>query len=180
MVAEREECGDFALFDPKACVGCKCVCSKDTERREQLRVKSSRPVFIVSMEQVFSYVKENLGEVCDYMMEGTDSSIFIEMTCSTTEYVTSKRTKARGQLFNTLERLFMCPPIWSHVEKKPVRYVVFSWRDTSLSKAVLDDAEQTMRDMTILSDEVYSPDNESSFGYGFMLREIRYPHMFLC
>ena len=180
LIEEREEVGDFSLLDTKACVGCKFVCSESPESREQLRVKSDKSVSIVNVEQVFGYVKEELGEVCDYLLEGEDSSYFIEMTCSTTAYVTSKRVKARAQLYNTLDRLFTCPPVKTHIEKRAVRYVVFSWRDTSASDSVIDDVEQTMRDMTVMTDAVYSPDNESQFDFGFKLREIRYPYVLAC
>ena len=39
----------------------------------------------------------------------------------------------------------------------------------------MDDVERSMRDMTIMADAVYSPDNESKFELDFKLREIRYP-----
>ena len=35
---------------------------------------------------------------------------------------------------------------------------------------------RSMMGMTVMADEVYSPDNESKFDFGFKLKEIRYPH----
>ena len=33
-----------------------------------------------------------------------------------------------------------------------------------------------MTGMTVMADEVYSPDNESKFDFGFKMKEIRYPY----
>lgn len=175
MVEERQENGDFSIIDPKACARCKYVCSDEPKDREQLKVACNEHVCIVNMEQVFSYVQEDLGRVCDYMLEATDSSVLVEMSCSTPENVKSKRPIARGQLHNTLEKLFTCPPIRTHIEKKTFHYVVFSWKETVPANAEMDDVERSMRDMTIMADAVYSPDNESKFELDFKLREIRYP-----
>lgn len=179
MVEERHESGVFSIIDPRACVGCKYVCSDEPKDREQLKVACTESASIVDMEQVFSFVQEDLGEVCDYMLEATDSSVLVEMSCSTPEYVMSKRPKARGQLHNTLEKLFTCPPIRKHIENKANRFVVFSWKETVTSNVEMDDVERSMRDMTILADAVYSPDNESKFDFGFKLKEIRYPSVLI-
>lgn len=175
ILEERQECGDFSVIDPRACVRCKYVCNDKPKDREQLKMTCTEPVSIVNMEQVFSYVREDLGEVCDYMMEGANTSVLVEMSCSTTEYVKNKRLKARGQLYNTLEKLFTCPSIKCHIEKKAIHYVIFSWKETFPADAGMNDVEKSMRDMTILADAVYSPDNESKFDFGFKLKEIRYP-----
>lgn len=176
IVDEVTKSGNFSLVDPKACAGCKYVCDEEPSEREQLKVTSTKPVSIVNLEQAFSYIQENVGEVCDYMLDCADTTILVEMTCSTTEYVKSKRPKARGQLYNALEKLFTCPPVRNHIENKAWHYVIFSWKETFLSEEEMDDAEKSMRDMTILADAVYSPDNESKFDFGFKMKEIRYPY----
>jgi len=177
MVKERQESGDFTIIDPKACARCKYICSDEPKDREQLKVSCFNPVSIVNMEQVFSYVQEDLGEVCDYMMETATSFVLVEMSCATTEYVENKRSKARGQLYNTLEKLFTCPSIKEHIENKTIHYVIFSWKETVPIGSEMDEVEKSMRDMTILADAVYSPDNELKFDFGFRLREIRYPYI---
>lgn len=176
IVNEVTKSGNFSLVDPKACAGCKFVCNEESSEREQLKVISTTSVNIVNLEHVFSFIKEDVGEVCDYMLDSADATMLVEMTCSTTEYVKSKRPKARGQLYNTLEKLFTCPPIRTHIEKKASRFVVFSWKETFPDEAEMDEAEKSMRDMTILVDAVYSPDNESKFDFGFKMKEIRYPY----
>jgi hypothetical protein len=40
----------------------------------------------------------------------------------------------------------------------------------------LDPIEVSIKTMTSMSDEVYSPDNESNFDNSFKYKEIRYPH----
>ena len=176
VVDEVTKSGNFSLVDPKACAGCKYVCNEEPSEREQLKITSTKPVNIVNIEQVFSYIKEDVGEICDYMLDGADSTMLVEMTCSTTEYVKCKRPKARGQLYNTLEKLFTCPPVRTHIEKHALRYVIFSWKETFPDDAEMDDAEKSMIGMTMLADAVYSPDNESKFDFGFKMKEIRFPH----
>lgn len=176
IVNEVTKSGNFSLVDPKACAGCKFVCNEEPSEREQLKVTSTKPVSIVNLEQAFSYIQEDVGEVCDYMLDSTDTTMLVEMTCSTTEYVKSKRPKARGQLYNALEKLFTCHPVRSHIEKRTLHYVIFSWKETFPDEAEMDDAEKSMRGMTILADAVYSPDNESKFDFGFKMKEIRYPN----
>ena len=175
MIEEFEKNGDFSLVDSNACMGCKYICSEEPEMREQLKVTSTQPVNIVNMEQVFSFVKEDIGEVCDYIIEGASSTILVEMSCSTAEYVKAKRPKAREQLYNSLEQLFTCTPVRSHIEKRATHYVIFSWKETFPPESEINDVEKSMKDMTIMSDAVYSPDNESKFEFGFKLKEIRYP-----
>ena len=180
MLDERTVQGDFTLLDTNACQGCRFVCSDDPKEREQLKVHGDHTVYILNMDQVFSYVEEDVGEICDYMLEGTASVTLVEMTCSTTDYVKGKRQKARGQLYNTLDSLFTSPTIRNHIEKIPIRYVVFSWKETFPDDGEMDSVETSMRNMILMTDEVYSPDNESRFDYGFKIREIRYPDILAC
>jgi hypothetical protein len=53
--------------------------------------------------------------------------------------------------------------------------VVFSWKETFAPDLKEDIVERNMADMTIMTDVIYSPDNELKFDFGFKLREIRYP-----
>lgn len=90
MLDERIFQGNFGLVDAHACQGCKYVCNDNQEEREQLKVYGDKQVAIVSLDQVFRYVHEDVGEISDYMLEGADSVIVVEMTCSTTDYVEGK------------------------------------------------------------------------------------------
>jgi len=44
----------------------------------------------------------------------------------------------------------------------------------------MDSVEASMKGMIQMTDEVYSPDNESRFDFGFKLKEIRYPDFLYC
>ena len=180
MLDERTAVGDFSLIDPNACYGCKYICNEVPEGREQLKVHAGQDVSIISIDQVFSFVRENVGDICDYMLDTTDTTILVEMTCSTSEHVIGKRQKARGQLYNTLCRLYANSVVRGHIEHNHVRYVVFSWKETFPEEGEMDDIESSMKGMTVLNDVIYSPDNESKFDFGFKLREIRYPDLLAC
>ena len=180
MLDERTAQGDFGLVDTKACQGCKYVCSDNPDEREQLKAHSDKQVSIVSLDQVFGYVKDNVGKISDFLLDGTESVIVVEMTCSTTDYVKGKRVKARGQLYNTLSLLSMNPDVRNHLENKQSRYVVFSWKETFPENQEMDSVEASMKGMILMSDEVYSPDNESKFDFGFKMKEIRYPDVLTC
>lgn len=71
-LTERIQAGTFSLLDPNACRGCRFVCDSDAERREQMRVESTHPVCSISLDEVFSYVKEDLGETSDFLLETND------------------------------------------------------------------------------------------------------------
>lgn len=174
-LTEHIQSGSFSLLDKNACRGCHYICESNPENREQMRVNSAFPVNSISLDDVFSYVKEDIGETSDYLLEGNDTVAVIEMTCSTTDYVTEKRQKARRQLYNTLTNLMTSPVVKEHIERLTDRYVVFSWKETFDSTQTADYVEKNMTDMTVMADEVYSPDNESNFDFGFKLKEIRYP-----
>lgn len=180
MLDERTAEGDFSLVDAKACQGCKYVCSDNPDEREQLKVHSDKSVSIVSLDQVFGYVQESVGEISDYLLEGPESAVVVEMTCSTTDYVKGKRVKARSQLYHTLSLLYSNPDVRNHLEKKSSRYVVFSWKETFPENQEMDSVEESMKGMVLMSDEVYSPDNESKFDFGFRMKEIRYPDVLVC
>lgn len=171
--------GDFFLSDTQACRDCHYVCHDDVAQREQLKVHSSHLVYYISIGQVFSYVREDVGETCDYMLENDQATVLVEMTCSTSGYVKDKRQKARRQLYNTLCRLFTSPIIREHIENHDSRCVVFSWKETFPPDCEQDPVERNMSDMTIMTNMVYSPDNELKFEFGFKLREIRYPDVFV-
>jgi hypothetical protein len=172
---EKTRNGDFTLIDQKACRDCRYVCRGDENNREQLKVRSTSPASIMSIEQVFSFVREEVGDICDYMLESGDVTTLIEMTCSTSGYVKDKRQKARGQLYNTLSLLYTNPVVREHLETRALRYVVFSWKKTFVPGDEIDSVERNMMDMTRINDSVYSPDNESKFEFGYKLKEIRYP-----
>lgn len=180
MLDESIKQGDFSLLDNNACRACRAVCDKEPESREQLLVHGVGTVNVLSMEQVFSYVDENVGEVCDYMLEGDNQVMLVEMTCSATDYVDDKRQKARSQLYNTIANLYLNPFVKEHIENKSRRTAVFSWKETFVGGNISDAAENSMLGMTLMSDEVYSADNESKFDFGFVLKEIRYPDILVC
>ena len=177
-LTERVEEDSFSLLDKSACMDCHYVCSWNPADRKQLNIESTDPVYVIGMDEVVGYVKDNLGEICDYMLESRDTVAVVEMTCSTSEYVTDKRRKARRQLHNTLAVLMANPVLKEHIERKIVHYAVFSWKETFDISAAIDPIEKNMADMTIMADEVYSPDNVSEFDFGFKLKEIRYPYAF--
>lgn len=168
--------GTFSLLDKKACQGCHFICDSEPERREQMRVDSTLPVRFISLDEVFSYVREDLGETSDFLMETNDTAAVVEMTCSTTDYVAEKRQKARRQLHNTLAVLMTSPIVKQHIEKLNTQVAVFSWRETFDSAMAGDPIVESMTGMTVMVDALYSPDNESKFDFGFKLKEIRYPY----
>lgn len=167
--------GASSLLDPKACSGCHFVCSSNPGNREQMKMNCSHNVNVISIDDVFSYVKENVGETCDYFLESDNMLAIVEMTCSTTDYVPDKRQKARHQLYNTLALLFTSPIVRHHIERQNTRYVVFSWKETFKPDLTTDSISNCMLGMTAMTDAVYSPDNESKFDFGFRMKEIRYP-----
>lgn len=167
--------GAFSLLDPKACGGCHFVCSSNPVDREQMKVISSHQVNIISIDEVFRYVKEDVGDTCDYLLESNNMLVIVEMTCSTTDYVPDKRQKARHQLYNTLTLFITSPIVRHHIERQSTRYVVFSWKETFDPSVTTDSISNCMLGMTTMTDAVYSPDNESKFDFGFRLKEIRYP-----
>lgn len=173
-LSESVKSGSFSLLDKKACRCCRYVCDTNPDKREQMKVESSSAVHIISLDEVFSYVKEDIRETADYLMEGDNTVVVVEMTCSTTDYVTAKREKARRQMRNTLMYLMTSPLVKGHIERQARHYVVFSWKET-FSGYIGDAAEQSMTGMTLMADNVYSPDNESKFDFGFKWKEIRYP-----
>ena len=67
------------------------------------------------------------------------------------------------------------PVVKEHIERLAVHYVVFSWRETFNGNNIDDAVGSSMTGMTVMVDEVYSPDNDSKFDFGFKLKEIRYP-----
>lgn len=180
MIDERTAEGDFSIVDANACQGCKYVCCDNPGGREQLKVHGDKQVSIVSLDQIFGYVEEYVGEISDYLLEGAESLTVVEMTCSTTDYVQGKRIKARRQLYNTLSLLNTNPDVRTHLENKQARYVVFSWKETFPENLELDGVEASMTGMMLMSDEVYSPDNESKFDFGFRMKEVRYPDVLVC
>ena len=159
MLDERIFQGNFGLVDAHACQGCKYICNDKQEEREQLKVHGDKQVSIISLDQVFSYVCEDVGEISDYLLEGTDTAIVVEMSCSTTDYVKGKRVKALSQLYNTLSLLNTSPDVRNHLESKKTRYVVFSWKETFPDEE-MDSIESSMKGMILMSDEFYSPYNE--------------------
>ena len=177
---ERTFNGGFSLLDPNACRGCKYVCCGDPDNREQLRVYSDYQAYSISVDDVFCNIRDDVGEICDYMIDTCYTTALVELTCSNSDYVIDKRQKSRRQLYNTLALFCANPVVKHHIEQKEVRYAVFSWKETFPVTSDMDSVEDSMRGMILLPDAVYSPDNESNFDYGFKLKEIRYPDVFVC
>ncbi len=168
--------GDFSLVDPKACRDCRHQCSDVETERAQLRVDARTEVHVISIDEVMGNIEEQVGDSCDYMLDDNKKVAFVEMTCSTSDYVIGKRQKARRQLYNTLCLLYTNPDVRAHLEREKERFVIFSWRETfPKGDGGLDLAESAMMGMTSLVDDVYSPENVSKFDFGFLMREIRFP-----
>jgi len=167
---------DFSLRDKKACYGCLLICNSDDSLREQLRVVTTTPIYVISVDDILENVEESVGENCDFILDDDSTVSLIEMTCSTTENVVSKRQKARRQLFNSLSVFFTNPDVRRHFESKTGKYVIFSWRDTLPSHHEDDLVLNAMTGMTKMSDALYSEHNVSNFDFGFRLIEIKYPY----
>lgn len=165
--------GQFSLIDKLACDGCKRVCSQNINDRKQLLICSRDVVYVMKLDQLFKVI-ENAGENCDYMLDDSVVMALIEMTCTSSEYVESKRQKAISQLYSTLQTICENSDVRGHIEREEARFVIFSWKDTSRDESY-DDVEKSMILMTEMSDEVYSIDNVSNFDFGFKFKEIRYP-----
>lgn len=166
---------NFQLHDKKACRDCHNVCADEDIQRVQLYVETTTAVSCLSIDQLIGYIDTPVGKNCDYLCDDSKVSALIEMTCSNTEWVNSKRQTAREQLYNTLCLFYANPAVKSHFEKEPKKYAIFSWKDTTIKDDEDDAPLASMMGMTTMSDAVYSVDNESDFDYGFKLKEIRYP-----
>lgn len=136
--------------------------------------------FLTDANACRDYVREDVGMSCDYMLEDSNMTALVELTCSKAEYVVDKRQTARRQLFNSLCILYSNPIIKKHIEDHAFRYVVFAWKDSLWNLQEHDGVEDSMMGMTMMPDLVYSADNESKFDFDFKLKEIRYPHPFVC
>lgn len=172
---EQVHLGKFSLVDPKACRDCKFKCSDAEDGREQLLVNAKSEVHVMSVDSVMNNIAEDVGDTCDYMLDDNEKVALVEMTCSSSRYVGSKRQKARGQLYNTICLLATNPDLRKHIENEDIRYAIFSWKETYPKDDGTDPVENIMMGMTKMTDEVYSPDNVSKFDFNFWLKEIRYP-----
>lgn len=177
-INERVHSGNFSLYDSLSCNAC-ATCIADPTVRENIKISSSSPIHEVSMSEVTSFVKEDISENCDFVLDdGTKTIILLEMTCSQPKYVDgSKRNKATKQLYETLVCLFANPGLKQHIESYVNKYVVFSWKNTQNEVDRNDKVEQGFLAFTDFSDETYSPDNYRNFDFDFKFKEIRYPHV---
>lgn len=113
---EKTYSSGFSLVDPKACNACRVPCNEHASERRQLLVEATSTVNVINIEEVMSYVKEDVGLTCDYMLDDGKTVALVEMTCSASEYVTSKRQKARRQLYDTLCLLRANPDVKMHLD----------------------------------------------------------------
>lgn len=174
-LTEEKYTSAFSLRDEKACLGCHSVCSADDSLRAQLNISTDSAVNVINFDDVFAYMKEAVGEHCDFLLEDEHKVSLIEMTCSNTDNIGRKHQKAKGQLLNTLNILYANPPLKQHLDAKNVKYAVFSWKDTTISNPEIDSVDKDMMSMVLMSDATYSPDNYSEFYDGFYYKEIRFP-----
>lgn len=175
FIKEESLSKEFSLIDRQACIGCRFICDENPENRSQLIVFSNHTVNLVNVNQIFSYIDEEVGDICDFLLDDSSSASLIELTCTSNNYIESKRQKARIQLYNTIRLFYSIPDVKAHFLKEKSRYVIFSWKETFVESASSDEIERSMLGMTKMANEVYSPENESDFDFDFKLREIKYP-----
>ena len=178
LVNLTEDCkqGEFKLCDEIACRTCR-ICNSDASQRENLRVTSSQPVYVIWMNQVLSYLKNRVVS-CDAILSNNEIMVFLEMTCSKAKYVNSdkgKRSKAIDQLVSTINLFRNNSDLSDYMYARSVRYAIFSWKDTSQPRDEHDPVETGFTPFTDFSDAVYSIDNYRNLDNGFTFKEIRYP-----
>lgn len=176
-ITEEQKIGVFVLYDNEACKGC-ARCIADETQKVNIHISSTRPVFVVRMNQVLSYLKERVGKNCDAILANDDMVIFLEMTCSEPHYVTpiyGKRSKAISQLKNTIGLFELNPDLSAFMKARSGRYMILSWKDTSQPVDEADSVERGYTAFTDLADEVYSVDNVRMMDNGFIFKEIHYP-----
>ena len=179
-VTENTYCGLFTLRDEKACGACP-LCINDSDQRESIRINTSSTVSVVSITDIVSPLKESVGELCDYLLANETYVVFLEMTCSASQYVNAyevgKRSKAKSQLNNTILTLSVNPYISAFFLKRENKFAVFSWKDTSKPRDYRDEVERGFGAFTEFADVVYSEENVQVIANDFLMKEIRYPNI---
>lgn len=176
-ITETFKKGLFSLMDPVACSSCE-RCILHVSERENVKVSSTKGFCIVNVSQIASFTSESLGLICDYLMTGENSVVFLEMTCSEEKFVErGKRIRAKSQLLNTIIVFSANPAIYSFIRKKEKRLAVFSWKDTSVPKDSEDAVEMSFNVFDDFADDLYSQDNIQVLDSGFLMKEIRYPYI---
>ena len=169
--------GPCHLVDIKACRDCREICDANPQNREQFKFYAGHTVHVLRFDDVLQYAVGNFKDNCDFIMDDGNKICLIEMTCSSQKYIASKRSKCRDQFWNTITLLRSCYAIRRHIDSEK-QYVIFSWKETFPNMDSTDAIEVTMKGMTMMTDDVYSPDNESNFDNSFKYKEIRYPYTY--
>lgn len=181
QVDEHFYTGKFSLYDPFACSRCP-VCSSGFGAKENLIVEAVTTVSCADVSQIFQYVADDTGRHCDKILADESIVALVEMTCSEERYIgdsaKGKRSKARGQLLNTLLLFRQNLGVSRFLESRDKRFLVFSWKETYTGVDREDPIEQGFIPFTDFADSTYSPDNVQLYDYGFFFKEIRYPDVF--
>lgn len=172
---QSEKKGSFSLIDETACASCIRPCYNKDGQREQLCLFSNDSVNILKLDQVFELLQDSYGDNCDFVLDGHQVFMLLEMKCCQAKYSESERCKARNQLYHTIYVLKNVPVINKHIVNSIKKYVIFSWKITSDNDNNDDMVAINMTDMTSFVDETYSIDNESYFDNDFYYKEVRYP-----
>lgn len=180
-IQEKIYSGVFSLNDPIACGSCK-VCMSDESQRKNIVVSTLSPLSVISVSQVVSYIKDSIGNNCDYMMANMKTVCFIEMTCSSVEYVnryeSGKRMTAKTQLSNTTSIFMSNPNVRTFIDGKENRIAVFSWKDTSHPNDADDMTEKGFEVFSEIAKDL-SLDKNALYINGFLFKEIIYPEVLI-
>ncbi len=184
--------GSHHYRDPKACAECVArgvkVCAAGDEYKV-LALRASRDFFVVDFERAlgeFNGLKcEFKRGRCDLAIYDKDRLAFAELTCSASVYidkdVNGKRSKARSQLSNVINRLAQVPQIAQMFSQLSSRTALFAARRKDAPHAPIS-SQQTAALNGMLAFQRPAPQAQAGLhqdlGNGFRFVEVNFPAVF--
>ena len=182
--------GDFVLADAKACSECSYFYKMNCEQLV-LKVHSATDVHQIEFEYFINAFGKITGKRCDYIFHDAGQKIVMsDFTCSRSEFIDThlrdgkteagKRVTVRGQIEESIRKLYAVPAIAAHIDSFPQKRGLFAYRlrDEELSSNL--SATLTRRKNEFMSEAELLNKRRLALPMinGFVFTENKYPEVY--
>lgn len=182
--------GSFTIADAAACGACSYFFKMNCNQTV-LKVHAATEVRQIEFEYFINAFPRITGQRCDFIFHDAGQKIVLsDLTCSRSEYIDThlrdgkpeigKRAKVRGQIEESIKKLYAVPAIAAHINTFPQKRGLFAYRlrDEELSSNLAATLARRKKEFLGEAESLGKRRLALQMVNGFVFTENKYPDVY--
>lgn len=187
---------NFSLTDLKSCVDCHNKTNyfyRQCMDQKVFSVSTNEKVDVINHEKYIQQYSDKSeiasGGCCDYLLSSTNKVAFVDLTCTRPSYIDGhrvgiefregKRSVAFKQLKDSIDRLSVCPTIYTHIQHCVKKDAILALRKKEFIFESEKSPETHMQSFMKMASEQSKYGIVQDMGNGFSFAVYEYPKVYI-